>query len=124
MNCTAEVVTKDILNLSIDRLCAKQKKVMSCRSLAAQSHHKNKNTFNPVIISPDGLLQKQQYVHGLKHDVTTALNSIIPVILHEFQNSKRHQGTTGTFEAIRIFYWWTKLCQYIVNHTNKCKICG
>ena len=57
-----------------------------------------------VMTSPDGLLQKQQYVHGLKYDVTVAPHSIVPIILYEFHNSKRHQGTIHTFQAIR-FYW-------------------
>ena len=69
------------------------------------------------MISADGLLQKQQYIHGMKHDVIIAC-SIIPIILHEFHNSKDHQGT------IRRFHWWPKLCQDIVKHINKCDICA
>ena len=39
------------------------------KKLALQSHHGNKNTSNTIIISADDILQKQQYIHGLKHDV-------------------------------------------------------
>ena len=49
------------------------------------------------MIFPDGLLQKQQYIHGLKYDVTITLYSIVPVILHGFHNSKGHPGTNHTF---------------------------
>ena len=94
--CTAEVVTNNINTLSSYRLCAEQKKDINFRNLAAQSHCKNRNSFNSVMISDDGLLQKQQYVHGLKHDVIIAPHSIIPIILHEFHNSKGHQGTIHT----------------------------
>ena len=59
MTCIAEMVTTDIQNLTIDKFCAEQKRDIQCRKLAAHSHHKNKNTFKPVIF-PDGLLQKQQ----------------------------------------------------------------
>ena len=52
------------------------------------------------------------------------LCSIIPAILHEFHNSKGHQGTICTFEAIRRFYWWPLLCQDIIKYINKCDICA
>ena len=65
MTCTSEMVSSNIQILCSDKLHTKQKKDIHCRKLAAQLHHKNKNTFKPVMISPDGLLQKQQYVHGL-----------------------------------------------------------
>ena len=76
------------------------------------------------MISPDSLLQKQQYVHRLKYDVTIVPHSIVPVILHESHNSKGNQDTICTFEAIRKFYWWQRLCQDIVKHINRCNICG
>ena len=76
------------------------------------------------MISADDLLQKHQYIYGLKHDVIIAPCSVIPIILDEFYNSKSHQGTIHTFEAIRNFYWWPKLHQDIVNYINKCEICA
>ena len=75
------------------------------------------------MISTDSLLQKQLYIHRLKHDVVIAPHSIIPIILHEFHNSKGHQGTIHTYEAIGKFYWWPKLCQDIMKYINKCDIC-
>ena len=111
-------------NLKYIRLCDDQKKDTSCRTLAAQSQYKNKNSFNSVMISPDGFLQKQQYIHGLKHDIVIALHSIVPTILHEFHNSKGHQETILTFKAIRRFYLWPKLCQDIMKYINKCDICA
>ena len=53
------------------------------------------------MISADGLSLQQQYVLGLKYDVFIAPCSFVPEILHEFHNSKGHQGTSHTFEAIR-----------------------
>ena len=103
MNCIAEVVTTDIQTLGIDRLCTKQKEVINCRNLAAQSHYKNKNSFNSVMISPDGLLQKQ-YVHVLKYDVIKEPSSVLLVNVHEFHNSRGRHGTFHTFETIRRFY--------------------
>ena len=67
--CIAEVVTNNLHTVSNDRLPTRQKD-STCRNLAGQSHHKNRNNFNPVMISADGLLQKQHYMHGFKHDVT------------------------------------------------------
>ena len=90
--------------------------------LAAQSHHKNKNSLNLFMIFPGSLLQKQQYINGLKHDVTIPLHSVVPVILHEFHNSKAHQGTIHTFEMIWRFYWWPKFHQDIAKHINRCDI--
>ena len=49
------------------------------------------------MISTDGLLQKQQYIHGLKHDIVEAAHSIVPTILHEFHNLKGHQGNHTYF---------------------------
>ena len=37
---------------------------------------------------------KQQYIHGLQNDITIALCSLVPTILHEFHDPKGHQGTT------------------------------
>ena len=71
------------------------------------------------MFSANVLLQKQQYTHGLKHDVIIVPNSVILLSIHEFYNSKSHQGT---FEAKRKFYWWPKLHQDIEKYINKCDI--
>ena len=81
---------------------------ITCEQLASQSCHSNKNTLKTAVISANGMVQKQQYVHGLKYDVTIAPHSIIPIILLEFHNCKGHQGTIHTFEAIRRSYWQPK----------------
>ena len=99
---TAEVVANKIQTLSTDRLHAEQKKETNYRNLAAQSHCKN--SFNLDMISVDGLPQKQQYIHGLKHDVVIALCSTVPTIFHVFHNLKGCEGTIFTFEAVRRFY--------------------
>ena len=122
MTCIAGMVITDIQTLNIDRLHAKQKKDIHCGNLATESYINNKNSFNLVMISPDGLLQKQQYVHGIRYDDTIAQHSIVPVILHEFHNSKGYPETIHTFGAIRRFYWWPKLCQDIVKHISQCSI--
>ena len=85
-----EIVTTDLQTISINKLYTKQKRDIHFRKLAVQSDHKNKNTFKAVIISPDGLLQKQQYLHGLNYDVTIAPWSVAPIIPHEFYASKGH----------------------------------
>ena len=69
--CTAEVAANKIQTLSTHTLCAKQRKDINCRNLASQSCHKTE-CFHPVMMSTESLLQKQQYVHGLKHDVAVA----------------------------------------------------
>ena len=109
--CIAEVMANEIQTLSNDRLHAEQKKDMNCRKVAAQSYHKNRNSFNLVIISADSLLLKQQYIYVLRHDGIIAPHSVVPIILHEFHNSKGHQGTICTFETIGKFYWWPTLCK-------------
>ena len=92
MTCIAEMATTyKPTFLSVHKLHNKQKDTQ-CRNGGAQSHHKNKNTFNPIMISHDGLLQKQQYIHGQKHNGTVAKDSILLVNLHEINNSKGHQG--------------------------------
>ena len=37
------------------------------------------------MIFPDDILQKQQYVHGIKYDIAITLCSKMPVIQHEFK---------------------------------------
>ena len=78
---------------------------------------------SPVVISASGILQRQQYVHGSKHDITIALHSLVPVILHEFHNCKGHQGTIYMFKAIRRSYWWP-ICHDVVQYINKCDMCA
>ena len=73
------------------------------------------------MISTAGLLQKLWYIHGSKHDVNIAPCFFIPLILHEFHNSKGHQGIIHLFKAIR-FCCWPKLHQNIMEHIKKCDI--
>ena len=73
-------------------------------------------------MSENDILQKQHYIHGLKHDVTIAPHSPVPTILHEFHDFKCHQGTIHTFEAIRRSYLWPKLWQDIVKYIGKCSV--
>ena len=96
------MVANKIQTLSTDRLLAKQKKEINGRNLAVQSQCKNRKSFNPVMISTDGLLQKLQYIHGLKHYLVVTPHSIVPTSLHEFHNSKSHQGTIHILEAKKI----------------------
>ena len=46
------------------------------------------------------------------------------VILHDLHNSKGHQGTVNTFEAIGRLYWWPKLHQDSIKHIDRCNICA
>ena len=87
--------------LCSDRLHAKQKKDITCRNVAVLSHGKNRSSFNPVNISADGTLQKQQYIYGLKHDVIIAPCPVISLPLHETHSSEDHQGAIFTFHINR-----------------------
>ena len=49
--------------------------------------------------------------------------SIVPTVLHEFQDSKGHQRTICMFEAIKRCYWWPILWLDIVNYIDKCSVC-
>ena len=51
-----------------------------------------------------------------------APHSIAQIIQHELQNSKGHQGTFQTFEAMRRFYLLPKLHQDIVKQIINCDI--
>ena len=110
--------------LDSNLLCAEQKWDITCTEFASQSHCGNKNTSYTVVISANGILQQEQYIHCLKHDVTIALHSIVPLILHEFYNCKYHQGTICTFEAIEISYWSPKLHDDVLQYINKCDKCA
>ena len=76
------------------------------------------------MISAGGILQKQQYTHGLKHNVIIVPCSFVLVIPHGFHNSKVQQETIHTFEAIRRLYYWPKLYQDIMKYINKSDICA
>ena len=105
-------------------LHAEQKSDITCKKIASQSNHSNKNIFNTVIISADGILQKKQYIHGLKHNVTLAPCSIVPIILHKSKNSKGHRGIIHMFKVLRRSYWLLKLGQDVVKCIKKCDICA
>ena len=117
-----EVCATDMHTISTTMLCTKQMQDITCKKLASQLHCSNKGSFKLVIMSANGILQKQQYFYGLKHDVTIAPHSLVPTILHEFHDSKGFQGTIYTFEVIRS-YWWPKLWQDIVKYIGKCGVC-
>ena len=122
-----EVNTSKIHTLNSNVLHAEKKLDITCRNLALQSHHSNKNTFDMVVISAGSILQKQHYVHGLKHDITIAPGPIVPINLSEFHNCKGHQGIIHTFEAIRRSYSWSKLCQDVLCCNSEftwCRLCS
>ena len=75
------------------------------QKIVSQLCHGNDSYFKSFIMSVNGILQKQQYIHGLKHNVTIAPHSLVPTFLHEFQDYKGIQGTLQTFETIRRSYW-------------------
>ena len=95
--------------IAVDMLLNEQKQDKMCKKLASQIYCSNKNSSKSFTLSADGVLQKHQCINGLQYDMTIAPCSLIPTILHEFHDSKGHQGTIHTFEAIRRSYWWPKL---------------
>ena len=96
-----EICATDMHTVSTTMLHTVQMWDIRCRKLASQMHHGNKISFKSVIMSENDILQKQQYIYSLKHDITIAPCSLVPTTLHEFHDSKGHQGTVCTFEAIR-----------------------
>ena len=105
------VHTNDMHTISTTMLQTEQKWNMPGKKLASKLCHSKKSSFKSVIMSTNGILQKQQYTHGLKHDITIAPYSLVPTILYELHDSKGHQGTMHPFQALRRSYWWPKLCQ-------------
>ena len=63
---------------------------ITCKTLVSELCHSSKISFKLVIMSANGILQKQQYINGLKHDITKTLFSVEPTILHVFHDSKGH----------------------------------
>ena len=115
-----QVNRSKINTLNSNVLHAEHKQDINCKELVLQSHCSNKKASNTVVIFVDGP-QKQQYLHGLKHDITITPYSIVVIILPD---SKGHQGTIHVFKAIGRSYWWSKLHQDVVKYTNKCGICA
>ena len=120
-----EVCATNMYTLSTMMLCTEPTWNITCKKLASQLYHSKKvsNRNKSVIIPANGIL-KQQYVLGLKHDITIVPHSVIPTTLHEFHDSKGYQGTICTFEAIRRSYWWPNLWQDIVKYIGKCSVCA
>ena len=104
-----EICETDKHTVSTTMFCTEQKWDIMCRKLASQLCQGYKSSFKSVIMSLNGILQRQQYMYSLKHDVTMAPCSLVSTILHEFHDSEDHQGTIHTFEAIKRSYWWPKL---------------
>ena len=104
-----EICATHIHTVSTTMLHTEQKWDIMCRKLVSQICHNNQSSFKSPIMSASGILQKQQYIYGLKHNVTIAQHSLVTTILHEFHDCKGHQGTICTSEAIRRSYWWFEL---------------
>ena len=92
-----EVCATSMQTVGIDMLHSEQNWDNMCKKLAMQLCHSNKNSSKSFNLSADGVLQKYQHIHGLQHDVAIAPHSLVPTILHEFYDSKGHQGTIGMF---------------------------
>ena len=110
--------------VSTSMLCTEQKWNIMCKKEASQLHCSNESSLKSVKMFENGILQKQQYIHGLKCDITIAPCSVVPIIVHKFHDSKGRQRTIHTFEAIRRSYWWPKLWQDIVKYMGKCSVCA
>ena len=95
-----EMCATDMHTISTTMLCTEEKWDIMCKKLISQLHCSNKSSFKSVIMSANGILPKQQYVHGLKHDIAIALHSLVATILHDFHDCKSHQGTISMFKAI------------------------
>ena len=95
-----------------------------CRQLASQISYGNKSSFQSTIMSTSGIPQKHKYIHGLQHVINIAPCSLVPTILHKFYDSKGHQITIFTSEAVQRSYWWPKLWQDIVEYVGKCSVCA
>ena len=67
-----EIYTTDLHTTSTSMLCTEQRRDITCRKLASQLHHCKKSSFKSVIMSANGILQKQQYIHDLKYDIIIA----------------------------------------------------
>ena len=118
-----EVSANEMPTVSDTMLCTEQKRDIMCKKLASQLCHSINSSFKSVKMSENGIPQKHQYTHGLKHDIAIALHSLVPTMLHEFYDFKAYQGTICTFEVIRRSYWWPKLWQDIVKYIGKCSVC-
>ena len=104
--------------LSTTMLHTEQKWDITCKNLVSQLCYSNKGNFKSVITSANGILQKQQFICGFKDDVIRAPSSFIPTSLHDFHDSKGHEGTIHVFKAIKRSYWCPKLWQDIVKYIN------
>ena len=119
----AEVHATSVQTIGIDSIHDGQKWDKACKKLDLQIHCSNENSSKPLTLSADGVLQKHQYNHGLQHDITIAPCSLVPTFLHDFYDSKSHQGTIHIFEVIRRSSWRPELWEDNVMYICKCNIC-
>ena len=75
-------------------------------------------------MSATGILQKTPiYPWFAAWYYNIAQHSLVPTILHEFHDSKGHQGNNHTLETIRRSDWWPKLQQDIGTYIDQCNVC-
>ena len=92
-----EIYASNIHTLGTSMLCTEQKWNITCKTPALQLCHCNKGNFKSIVMSASGILQKQKYIHDLKHGAIIAPHSLEATILHAFYDSKGHQETIHTF---------------------------
>ena len=49
--------------ISTTMICTEQRWDITCKKLASQLHHTNEGKFRSVLMSENGILQKEQYVY-------------------------------------------------------------
>ena len=76
--------------MGIDTFYNEQEWDNTCKKLASQIYHGDKNSSKSFTLSADGVLQMHGYIHGLKHYITIAPHSLVPIILHVFYDSQGH----------------------------------
>ena len=77
-------------------------------------------------MSANGIIPKQQYTHGLKHDITITPCLLVQFFLYEFHDSKDHQGKIYMFEVIRrsILVSQTTGGYCKIDRHAKCTVCA
>ena len=61
-----------------------------CRKLVSQKNMVIKAVLSQLLCLQVVSYKKNQYVHGLQHDIITGPHSFVPTILHEVYNSEDH----------------------------------
>ena len=102
-------------------LCNLQKQDKFCKNKVQELHASIDNTF---YLNTDSILKQNILINNFEIHTRVIPLALSHTLLHEFHNSRGHQGCTRTLNSLKRKFWWKGMRRDIKYHINNCIMCS